>query len=454
MRYPLYRLFYAGRFAVGLTVFAAVTLCPSPSEAGGQRPCSYPAVFPGAVVNSIVLPYRYTGAHPTPEVERSSKEIAGLVHYEILLSLLKYGSIGATNLVEEPGRICNVEQVITQVSHPGSESLRPGHMLVVAWGRLFEQNDQLFIQSYLRFLQEGTGDWIREKISVTLKSGEKSFDLIATLPTQGIAFAPRKIAKNDLARVAETFRKTMEVRPEPNLNLPGKSIDFEPERIFSYWVTEALGEWIHIKPMMEGPAGWVHARTGNGDSPSDWSLRRWLPELAYIDAIAGFMRLRARERGNAQWVANVRKSVENGFAQFEQSVPEQDASVAYGLARAIQGFMALEFEEPAAGAAKATPLFAEARRLMPDYSAAQNLAAVSRLLPKQGNVDEDAAKQLGRELAGALGLDPTDASVLRNLERVYTLYAERPEWNTYEKAELNRRISVVQDAWAKAPRKQ
>lgn len=54
-------------------------LAPRAASAGDTRPCSEPAVFQGAAVNSFVLPYRYVGNRPTAELEQASRQIAALV---------------------------------------------------------------------------------------------------------------------------------------------------------------------------------------------------------------------------------------------------------------------------------------------------------------------------------------------------------------------------------------
>src|SRR5215470_17787636 len=84
--------------------------------AGMSRPCSAPAVFQGAAVNSFVLPYRYVGSNRSNELDRASRQIAGLVHLEILFSMLKYGDVGGTDLLAESGKDCDVSRVIAEVS--------------------------------------------------------------------------------------------------------------------------------------------------------------------------------------------------------------------------------------------------------------------------------------------------------------------------------------------------
>lgn len=426
------------------TLLYSVTLAlllPLVAQGGQQRPIDDPAVFEGAAVNSFVLPYRYVGSDRTPELDLASRQISGLVHFEILFSLLKYGDVGGSDLVAAPGSVFNVDEVIERVTKDvGPGVLRPGRVLVVTWGRLFEQGDQLYVQSYLRFMRRGEKELVPETISVQLAGADARLELAAALPAQSIAFPPRRISKKDLARVDAEFRRSMVVRQERSLDAPGQSIDFGAGDSFPYSIMRAEGEWIWIEPMRDGPKGWVRARIGDHGGPDSFSLQRWLPELAYVDAIAGFMRLRGGVEGAG--AASMRASISDGFTRFERAVSAEEARAPYGLARAVQGFVAWDLGDPK-NRADAARLFAEARALMPEYADARNLAAVTQPLLDAKGLDKASAATLGRDLAGALALDPDDTVVLGNLERVYTVFAAQPTLSPFTQEELSRRMAVV-----------
>lgn len=416
---------------------------PGLALGGAQRPVDDPAVFPGAAVSSFVLPYRYEGTAPTPERVRAGREISALVHLEILFSMLKYGAVGGTDLVAKGNEPYDVDEVIGKVAYgSGPGALRPGQTLVVTWGRLFEQGDDLYVQSYVRFFRRGSQGPEAETLKLKLEGTGTSLELTGTLPAQSVAFPPRRIGKSDLAKVGEEFRRAMAVRPQPDLNAKGTSIDFDPDRMFPYGVTKTEGDWMWIEPFDRGPRGWVRARLGG--SPGEWSLVRWLPELSYIDAVCGFMRLAAGNVGvDAERRALIESSIADGFSRFEAAVPADSAPKAEGLARAILGFLAWRKDPTPAGRAAAASLFAEARERMPDYAAALNLAAVSQPLRTGQAFDAKAADRLGRELLGALALDPSDRTVLGNLDHLYRLFAARPDWSPFPPEALSERLKVV-----------
>jgi hypothetical protein len=435
-------------------------LAPQAAHAGAARPCSEPAVFQGAAVNSFVLPYRYAGGRRSPELELASRQIAALVHLDLLFSMLKYGAVGGTDLLAEGGRTCDVDDVIAQVTRGGgSGALLPGRTLVVVWGRLYEEGDHIYLQSYVRFLRQGDRRPVPETISVQLAGAGVELPLRAALPTQSIAFPPRRIGKADLAAVAAEFRKAMVVRPEPSSSVPGQqSIDFEPGRSFPYYVTKTVRtkegngtvDWMWIEPMTDGPKGWVRARTG--ETAESWSLQRWLPELAYVDAIHGFMRLRARgvAAPDGDRVRRIHTWIDAGFARFESAVRADDGPAAYGLARAVRGFVTWDLEPGPQGRAAAARLFAETRALMPEYAAARNLAAVTHTLATDAQLDKAALDKLHSDLVGAVALNRRDAFALGNLDQLYRTMSAKPALSVLKAQDVDQRLAIVKAARATA----
>ena len=126
-----------------------------PAKAMDSRPCSDPAVFPDAAVNALVLPYRAAdGPDQAPPLQSASRQVSALVHLQLLTGMLKYGSIGAVDLIANSARErCDVDDVLFTVSRSGGggsggATLRPGRAVLVLWGRWFEQGGELYLQSY------------------------------------------------------------------------------------------------------------------------------------------------------------------------------------------------------------------------------------------------------------------------------------------------------------------
>lgn len=427
-----------------LSLFMLIALlCAPPAHAMQMRPCSDPTVFEGAALNLVVMPYRVdlpAGAAGGPELRAASRQIAALVHLELLTAMLKYGAIGATDLQAENGSICDVDEVFEQLTQPvGTPGrLRAGQAVALVWGRLFEQQGELYVQSYLRFARQGPDGPQPESIEAALGTAPAGLTLRAALPAQALAFAPRRISRDELARVDREFRAALVLRDRPEAALPGSSIVAAPGQSFAYWVTDsrrgADGEWLYLRPMRAGPGGWIRAR---GDEGRDrWSLQRWLPELAFVDAVNGFLRLRGAGLSTPER-ARIAGDVEAALADYQRAVPAELAPTVWGLGHAIRGQLAWG-QGLRADAARE---FARARALLPAYAGARNLAVVTAQL--DGALDRERVQRLSDGLMAALALAPRDEFVRANLRELHALCVRRPEWSPWNAEQLRQRGTVM-----------
>ena len=258
--------------------------------------------------------------------------------------------------------------------------------------------------------------------------------LRANLPSQALAFAPRRISRAQLARVDSAFREAMLVRERPDLEAPGKPFASSPGQSFPYGVAETRGDWIRLLPMRSGlPAGWLRARSQGDES---WALSRWMPELEVAEAVAGWLRLQVGGLSPASSEA-MRASVLQSLLRYERAVPAAAAPEAWALLDALRGHMAWT----AGDRAEAARLFERSRERMPNLGAARNLAAISRYANEP--LDAAGSAWLSKQLLGALAVSPTDKLVLANLAALYRLYAERPELSPYSNSELAARREVL-----------
>ncbi|WP_057297265.1 hypothetical protein [Pelomonas sp. Root1217] len=419
-----------------LLIFLLALAMAAPARAGMfSRSCSDPVVFRGATVNALVLPWRVdVGA---ARLQAAGRQISSLAHLQLLMGMLPLGSIGAVDLVGESGAICDVDEVLTRVSRDGVEggTLAPGQAVVVIWGRLFEQDGELFVQTYVRFARQGRAGLVPERLSLNWGGAE----LQAGLPMQALAFAPRRISLADLARIDAACRDALRVHDTPDAASPGAALPSSPRQGLPYWITEQRGDWLRLTPMRQGlPAGWVRARSG--DDIPDWSLSRWLPELDYALGLAGWLRLQVRDGLVNQEDRGLAAFATAALARYEAAVPADQAPAAWGLAAALRGHIAWTQGDRREAAAQ----FAKARERLPGSAAAANLAAVSALdgVP----AGPAAAQRLGQRLLGALALAPDDAMLRANLAALYRIYADKPGWSPFAPAELAERQQLLHSA--------
>jgi len=420
-----------------LTLLLILLLATSAQAAMFNRDCSDPVVFRGAAVNALVLPWRVDG--DSPRLQAASRQISSLAHLQLLMAMLPIGSVGAVDLLAEHGAVCDVEQVLLRVSRGGVQggTLAPGQAVLAIWGRLFEQDGELFVQTYVRFARQDAGGQglVPERIKLSWGGAE----LQAGLPMQALPFAPRRISLADLARIDAACREALRVRPSPDAASPGVAFGTSAGQSFPYWVAESRGDWLKLAPMRAGlPEGWVRARAG--EAQPDWSLARWLPELDFALGLAAWLRLQVgAELVNGE-PAGLAALATAALARYEAAVPADQAPAAWGLAAALRGHIAWTQGDRRA----ATALFAAAKERLPASAAAANLAAVTALSNVSGS--PDSAQRLNRSLLGALAMAPDDALLRANLAALYRVYADKPGWSPFGAAELAQRQQVLEAA--------
>ncbi|KQW42751.1 MULTISPECIES: hypothetical protein [unclassified Roseateles] len=418
-----------------LALLSLALACALPAHGMDIRACSDPVVFRGAAVNALVLPWRADGARDAA-VGAASRQISSLAHLQLLMAMLKYSSVGAVDLVADGGRQCDVDRVLATVSQTGTGTgkLERGKAVLAIWGRLFEQDGELFLQTYLRFARQGAQGLTPE--TITLDWAGAKFE--AALPAQALSFAPRRIRLDELASIDKASRAALQVRQQPSDAAPGVEIGRSVHQSFPYAIVEARGDWMRVVPMRPGlPAGWMRARAA-GDV-AEWQLARWLPELDFADAMAGWLRLQVGGLQPAERERVVR-AVEAGLTRYEKAVPADLAPSAWGLGAALRGQIAWTQGRRADAAER----FSEALQRLPASAAGTNLAAVSAL--SGVTPDAAAAAQLSQRLLAALALSPRDPQVLGNLQALYGVYAQRPDWSPWPPAELAERQALLRSA--------
>jgi hypothetical protein len=428
-------------------VFALAT--GAPASAGGRLPCHAVHVFEGAAVNALVLPYRDA---------RSDRQLVGsvgarlsmLIQQETLFALLKYGSVGVTEVTSQD-RVCEVREVIARLtSGSGPGTLAPGHGVVLLWGRLYEENDELYVQSYIRFLRRGEA----ETIDATLEAATPLV-LRAALPAQAVALVPRRVTKADLREIEQRARGSLMLHAEPRDGASRRPLAGENEPL-SYGVLRTQGDWMQVRSIITGQTGWLRART---DSEA-WALRRFLPELGYLDAVAGYLRLRSSDRvpftsdphRMYEWVRSL-------FADYERAVGKDAAPESVALGRALLGlaqWQVAALGEPVARRQTAARLCEEAAATAPEASMYRTMAAVTA--PFAGGeatqrLTPPLAERLDAALLGAVALDSRNVLALTNLERLYsTMEQSSASTVPYTNDELKRRIGIVRGALESARR--
>jgi len=401
-----------------------VCVLPARAMAGASNvPCSAPFVFANAAVNAVVLPYSLPPALGSQSA--AGDKLGALVQLETILSIAKFGSIGAVQLVNDGRGSCTPEIVLDKLTgkRPGARAImKAGNGLILIWGRIFQSGPDLFLQTYIRFVRPGIEE------SIELSVGDRT--LTGALSTQAFACAPRKIALRDLEAIERQFAASRLLHAEPSSSSPTQPVSSAP---FSYWITEVRGDWVKVQSMSSPTAsapfgGWMQARAPD----AQWSLRRHMPELYFVEAVAGYLSARVpQNRGPA--AQRALQNAETALTRYldawgVNAVLGSDAAaggtpLAVAVPRQLSAFMTLMRTGASPEAlAEARGQFQRAAALAPQSSAARHLVTLTSIAQAYGRPSADQSPQrFIEELRGMLGTDPDNARMLRNLMAVYDL---------------------------------
>jgi len=376
-------------------------------------PCRQPVVFPAADVNVIVLPYTYA-----PDASTDSpalvQRLTGLVQFDVLLSIAKYGSIGVVQLIGDPRRDeCTSDIVLQKIlgTRPGArEVARPGKGLVLVWGRIFTEAGRIYLQSYIRFLRVGQPERIELKTLTEVLQGG--------LSSQSFAFPARQFTQENLARISTEYLAAVRTHGSPDGPETGTLPDDVP---IPYAVAEIRGDWMRLEAFHgEGPSGWIKART----SSEKWSLRRHMPELGFVEGVSGFLAARVRQAAGAS-SGEILRAAEVALREYLRT-EGQAGGDATGeptlLARAVPRQVLGMAAEQRGDRNKAIGEFAAAAAYVPYVGSAVNLDVISRVDAafSGGPAREDPRLQASRLMA-AVAAEPSNRAFVGNLASIYTL---------------------------------
>jgi hypothetical protein len=426
--------------ATAFAFLALVVCCASLAEAGVQNvPCRRPFIFPDAAVNVVVLPYESAPGLST--VGGMGVRLSGLLQLEVLRSIAKFGSVGAVQMVGTPAE-CDPEVVAAKLlgQAPGAATtLRKGHGLVVVWGRFYLEGGDVFVQTFCRLLRSGI---------------DETFDLVAggqpfsgQLSSQAFACAPRKVTVEDIRNFEQQFARSTIVRSAPEDGASGVPMVPEP---LPYWISDTRGDWMKIDSQ-GGVRGWIRL-SGARDA---WSLARWLPELAYVEGMVGYLRCRiaAQQASSARaaWV----DAATGALSEYERGSQSQPSSPGgavpplpwrTALAGAVQmqlrGVLsAMKPDATTDDRVNAMTLFERAAAMLPHDANARNLVAMMQLSLTLGSGYPGLSpKQAAADLLQALGADPGNPRLLANLQSAYQALLSQPVTTTPILTEDERRV--------------
>ena len=396
------------------------------ARAGMLAACDEPAGFAGPV-QVFVLQYGFepSAADADPRLVETARRLSYLMQLDVLAND-SYGSIASILLQEERSDSCRAGVVQNRLLESGA--LRPGQAVALVWGRVYREGDEVLVQTYLRFLRIDPDElrFADERFAVILS--DPQLRLEGSLPTQSIAFAPRRLSAERLDRIDADWRQAARLYDQPDASGSARELP-PPEERFAYFVREMTPDgWLGIELSQGAGHGWLKA-----DPEVGRSLRELLPELNFVEGVIGYLSYRQAADGRgfpgppARWML---ERIERGFARFIE--PPGDASaLALTLLGALQAFTTPD--QAAAG----LELLREALRQQPEDGKLRNLVAMAELRQCcAGDGAGPALKQVPQMLLAGLAVDPNNTEVLTNLQATYAWLAGQPGGNGGETGAL------------------
>ena len=398
-------------------VLASVLLCLAIPAYGGEiSPCDDPIILPGPEVNVVVLPY-VTGTTDKPELVESGSHLSGLIQTNVLLSILKYGKVGSIRLVGSPDK-CNHDRVLSEiVDRYGNNSILANRGLVMVWGRIYEDKNDLFVQSYVLFRRLAHYD-VGEtfQFPIILSGGPQM--LTARLSGQSFAMAPRHLTLQELEEISTVFQSSKIVHTDANDQSPGEPFQIGAKGAW-FSVEESRGEWIRIVASHRDNGsrfqqeGWLHA----GASLGSTSLNQKLPELDFVEGIVGYLAYSVNRR------PSYAVSAEAVLQRYEGQPDSRKSAEADAVAKQLRGWLLTinkGAETSVEDFSKVRDLFAQAAETLSYSAEAKNLdASANAYSTFRNSKKEIALDEIAEGFWSAASLDPKNEHVLANLWSLY-----------------------------------
>ncbi len=375
-----------------------------------------PKVWENAALNTVVLEYTLTGGKLN-QLSAVGEELSLLLHRNLLYSVIQYGSVGANQIklngTPEQNLPDNIYKKLIGILPGASQTVKPGSVLVFLWGRIYEEKNDIYVQSFLRFVRNG----ISEKIEWNIKDFDgRSLQLLGALPTQAVAFAPRKLSLQTMQNIESEFDHNALVRESPNVSSRGYPISRDFFQSNAYRILNFTNGWMEIEPYSSGKRGWV--RTGVNLLEKD--IRHYLPELYFAEAVAGYLRYLMSLNQNNRWpikLDNVIAAIDH-FETAGKSVKLNDTPLA--LLKIIKAHIYyLSNKVPYSDTIK---LLKKAASISPGNANVANLLICSQMYDnyKKG-WDKTDFNDINSRLVKILSIAPDNYTIMKNLESYYQL---------------------------------
>ncbi|MEX3935894.1 hypothetical protein AB4Y32_29570 [Paraburkholderia phymatum] len=418
------------------------------ARAGGVAPCEEPIVFEGSAVNVLVLPYA-AGVGFDERVTAVGTRLGLLIQQDSLIRLAKYSSIAVVDLVPrlagQTQRPCSPATVLGMVlgRTPGApRHIQPGKGVVLVWGSIYQEKDDIYIQTFARFLRNGE----TETITATPPDAKSNtIRFTGNVPWQSFAFEPHRVTQADLDNIEKTYEQLARLHTQASDSAPATPLLRDPAVPVAYQVLEIKGEWMRVKELYFGKEGWLRSSGSN----TKWPLLDRMPELNFIDGLVGYLQYKEALAGKGPQVSAKTAAMlgSDAFQRYERGAASS-APEARAASMSLRAVMMLDPQQ--ANLSGPVELFSQSATLAPQSAEARNLQTMFRAARCCASSDPAKEEQaIVANFLGALSLDPGNRNLVANLESFYSLLASRPDGqHAFDTNELSKRLVQVRDVKA------
>jgi hypothetical protein len=428
---------YLAMWAVPILIL--IFLVPIVASAGGGS--RHLEVFSSASVNVFVMPFEVP-PELGEDIQANAPKLQRLVQMEVLLSLLGTGGIGVMRyLGDEKDEKVAIDAILGNRSGAVT-TVREGNGLVFVWGRFYQEDDSIFVQTYVRFVRRG----VDESISTRL-TGIPGGEVTGTLPNQTVTFAPRLLSVDDLNAIDDEITHGNLLRVAPRQRAAGVKLEMAPLQLEKFSIVARKGKWLNVLMYPSGRDGWIKSSYQLGGQ----SLRETMPELFYIEALVCYLQCRIANEEGRGVAGDTPQRVADSFESYMDASGEGRNQDAAATSASLLGILAHDGWLPGEeDESVAIARFEDAVSLKPYAVDLRNLLAVAQLEQAREDGDlERATEQVAVDLVAAVAVEPANPDLLSNLEAVLGSLAER--WRGYKSpqyAEISAKLEIVEEAQA------
>ncbi len=400
----------AGRCVLcAIVVWMAALCCAPPAQAGAIASCRAPFGFGGAEVNLVVLPYYQEGPSPV-DLNGTGTQIALLLKLETLFRATAFDRWGII-LMTGTKRECDPDLIARRMM---ASEIRPGGRLILLWGKLYQQDDDIYVQSYVRFFRRPAPNESAPPVQLLMEVGGKPFS--GDVSSQDLVFPPELLTRPELAAIQNNFAKSAFFYQQPNLDAARRPIPLDQFRKcmqcqdpLAFTVEARQGDWIRVK-QIDGPEEYLLAHLEEG-----LSLNRRLPEVTFVQGLLGYLRYQTVSPQRPAAAMKLAEDALMRYASREEAAREPETkAVALQLAGILDS---AEDRDPSGK-------FDTAFQLAPYSSDARNLAVIVELNRTFHSPESKLRpREIVDDFVAAVALDPENPLVLANLQSFYELIA-------------------------------